>query len=193
MDRKWLKHLVPLFALVLTGLLLAAGRQQEREIEAWGGYGSYDGPPPAGPEIAVALNLPAVLVGIPGGLLLGWALGIWRSSTLALWQATLFYAYFSLLVVAQWVLIGRWVAQLHKPNAAITKRLGLQLFTHAIGIVISLSLVWRGVVSIKHSGWMSSWISGAGVIAWFLIITMLLTARMRMLLASRNQSKSFFA
>jgi hypothetical protein len=186
MNRNWLKYLLPIFAWSLTAGLLFAGHHQERAIEAWGGYSAWDGPPPSAYEIAFALNLPAMLLATPGALLLGWT-GILDRATLARWQEVLLAAYFSLFVVAQWAFVGRWLSQPRKSIRSPGKNFGLSLFIHSLGILVSLCIAWFGVVNVKHSGWMSSWIRGAGMIAWSVIITAFLTARIRRLLGSRGR------
>lgn len=186
MNRNWLKYLVPILALCLTAVLLFGGHYQEREIEAWGGYSSWDGPPPSAYEIAFDLNLPAMLLATPTALLLGWMLGILDQATLARWQEVLIYIYFSLFVVTQWVLVGRSLSQPQKSIRFPGKNFGFSLFIHSLGILASLFLSWFGVVTIKHSIWMSSWIRGAGMIAWSIIITIFLAARIRGLLGSRD-------
>lgn len=191
MNRKWLKYLAPVFALVFTALLLIEGHQQEREIEGWGGYGAYDGPPPSGYEFAKALNLPAVLAAAPGALLLASTLEIVGAPTFGPWQGIVIGGYLSLFVVAQWVFIGRWLGRAHKPIQPATKRLGLLLFVHAIGILFLLCCACWGVVSIERSGWMSSWISGAGLIAWSIVIATFVAVRIHRLLAWRGARASW--
>jgi hypothetical protein len=177
------RYLLPLLFLPLSAALFFVGRQQRRGIEV----GSWDGPPPHSTEIAsMALNIPAGIAAIPGGLLLELITGGFGRAHRAEWQDAVGYFYLAVFVFEQWFLIGRW----------LDRRRGLVRFStsrwiprnsrivNAVALLGSLFFTCFGIWQMRHSGWMSSWIPGAGITAWGLIAAIASTLRLRWLFRS---------
>jgi hypothetical protein len=184
MVRIRLKYLVPICGLGLTTVLILAGYQeQHHREEVWGPPSSWDGPPPRGIETATAVNAPAVLAAVPGLLVVAFTTHILDRESLPWWADALIGTYFSIFVLAQWILIGRWIERhqkLRSPTPA--GPVGLVLI-NVLGIAVSLGCLWLGIDRIKHSGWMSTWIPGAGVVVWSLVALTVLSLRLRRVLA----------
>lgn len=187
MVRIRLRYLVPLCALGLTAALVLAGYQEERIREqVWGPPSSWDGPPPRGYDLAFALNAPAVLAAAPLVLLVEVTTHILDRESLPWWTEALLGIYFSIFVLAQWILIGRWLGRPQKLGSATPAgSIGRRVFINVLGIVVSLGFAWFGIIRMKESGWMSTWIPGAGITAWALSAVTILTLRLHRVLASR--------
>jgi hypothetical protein len=97
------------------------------------------------------------------------------------WQDDVGYFYLAVFVFGQWFLIGRW----------LDRRRGLVRFStsrwiprnsrivNAVALLGSLVFTCFGIWQMRHSGWMSSWIPGAGITAWGLIAAIASTLRLR--------------
>jgi hypothetical protein len=173
------RYLLPLLVVMLTAALYFVGRQQQQGID----LRSWDGPPPRPIEIAVALNVPAVIAALPGGLLLELATGGIDHLPRARWYEIINYSYLAAFVFGQWFLIGRWLDRrrgLVPPSSSRSVPSGSRI-VHVVALLGSLFFVCFGILLILHSGWMSSWISGAGITAWSSIATIVLVLRLRKL------------
>jgi len=183
------RYLLPLVFLPLSATLFLIGHQQQRGIEV----GSWDGPPPRPTEIAVALNIPAGIAAIPGGLLLELATGgFGPARRRTWWQDGVGHFYLALFVVGQWFVIGRWV-DLRRgllPSSNAASALKASKIVHVTALVGSLFFAGFGVWHISQSGWMSSWISGAGITAWSSIAAIAFIFRLRRLISSSGQGAS---
>jgi hypothetical protein len=183
------RYLLPLLFLPLTAALISAGRQQQQGIDV----GNWDGPPPRPFEIAVAINLPAGIAAVPGGLLFEFAAGGSEHRRDSNWRNAFGYSYFLAFVFGQWFLVGRWFDRRNELLPSSTTRsvsLRSSNVVHVTALVGSLFFICFGIWHILHSGWMSSWISGAGITAWGSIAAIAITFRLRRLISSAGQDAS---
>lgn len=177
MRRLPLRYLLAALGLCLTGLLFFAGQQQRQRLEKAGwSMANWDGPPPRPTEIAQAFSVPAEIAALPGFLLLAAALHATSDITRLGRYDALLEIYLGVFVFGQWFLIGRWVDRRRGllPPPASKLPANFSCFLYVAAILGSLSFVCFGVFLMVHSGWMSTWIPGAGVTAWSLIATALL-------------------
>lgn len=134
----------------------------------------------------MALDIPASIAAIPGGLLLESITGGLGRTRRAEWQDAVGYLYLAVFVFGQWFLIGRWIDRrwgiLRTPNARLIPR-GSKV-VHAAALAGSLFFICFGIWRTLHSGWTSSWIPGAGLTAWGSIATMATILHLRRLFPS---------
>jgi len=188
MLRSRLKYIVPVCALALTAALLLDGYFEERKREqVWGPISSWDGPPPRGIELAMALNAPAVVPASAGLIAIALTTHVLERESIPWWVEVPLAVYFCALVLAQWIFIGWLLGRDRKvPSASPDRSLGLRLFLNALGIVVSLGFLSFGIYDMKTSGWMSTWIPGAGIAAWSLAAAAAFAFRLRRTLVSRG-------
>lgn len=182
------RYLLPLLVVILTAALYFVGRQQQQGID----LRSWDGPPPRPIEIAVALNVPAVIAALPGGLLLVLGTGGIAHLPRARWYETVGNSYLAAFVFGQWFLIGRWLDRRRGLVPSSSSRLvprGSRI-VHVAALLGSLFFVWFGIWRMLHSGWMSSWIPGAGITVWGSIAAIALALRLRRLFPSVGEDTS---
>jgi hypothetical protein len=176
------RFVLPVLIVILSAALGFEGRRQQQGID----LGSWDGPPPRSLEIAMALNIPAAIAAIPGGLLLELVTGSFGRARRAEWQDVVGYFYLAVFVFGQWFGIGRWFDRrwgVLYMSSALSRPRGSKI-VHAAALIGALFFVCFGILHMLHSGWMSSWIPGAGLTAWGSIAAIVVILRLRRLVPS---------
>jgi hypothetical protein len=175
------RYVLPLLALMVTAALYFAGQRQQQGIEP----ASWDGPPPRPIEIAIALNIPAAIAALPGGLLFELATGGLDHPSRTGWHEIIGNFYLAAFVFGPWFMIGRWLDRRRDPLPSSRTRSVLKssriILVAALGG--SLFFVCFGIWHMNLSGWTSTWIQGAGVTTWGSIAAFIFALHLRRLFA----------
>jgi len=166
---------------MLTAALYSVGRQQEEGVEP----GAWDGPPPRSIEFAIALNIPAAIAALPGGLLFELVTDGFDHPSRTQWHEVISNFYLAAFVVGQWFVIGRWLDRRRGllPSSRTRSVLKNSIIILVTALAGSLFFVCFAIWHMNHSGWTSTWIQGAGITTWGSIAAFVLALRLRRLFA----------